>query len=165
MTEEKNENTIIETAQNTTKELEILENPENRVKITEALKNSFISDRLETSSKQEKLRDTVLNVLMNKITNEKEKVPLMTLLKILEITNKGGEVDLSNVIGNKGGNGANIQINNNPNTISSDQALLLNQNGASHKELGFLLEGIKTIANNIPEDRTLELKKILKDDE
>lgn len=164
------ENLPLEVAEKMRKDLALLENFETKKQITEALKTSFLADRLEANSKQEKLREATLNCLIDKIAND-PKIPVITLLKILEIANKGGEVDLASILGGgtKAG-GVNLQINNNnnPNTIHADKALIVNPNSDSsspHKDLGFLLEGIKTIATSIPTDKARVLRDIIKDDD
>lgn len=144
------------------KDLAVLENYENRQEITQYLKDQFVAQRLEASSKQEVLREAALNALIRQI--EDGNLPTMQLLRILEITNKGGEIDLSSVLGGGGKGGVNLQINNNPQAVTAEQAVVTSDTASSPtnvKDLGFMLEAMKTISNEIPIDKAKEMKDVI----
>ncbi|NNK81918.1 MAG: hypothetical protein HKO92_02220 [Flavobacteriaceae bacterium] len=162
MTEENNNN-YLQVAELMKKDLAKLETYETRKEITDFLKDQFVAKRLETSSKQEKLREITLNKLIERI--EDGTIPVVTLLKILEVTNKGGELDFGSLLGG-GGKGINLQINNNQqnNSESNQPAPVIDATATSSspvKDLGFMLEAMQTISSEIPVDKAREMKEII----
>jgi hypothetical protein len=146
------------------KDLAKLESFESRKEITDYLKDQFVAKRLEASSKQERLRNSVIDALIARI--EDSTVPLVTLLKILEVTNKGGEIDLSNLLGGGKGQGLNVQINNNQQQNNVDNpsspSPASDENSSSPvKDLGFMLDAMKSIAETIPVEKAREMKEII----
>lgn len=166
MSEEKNDDEEfhpLKIAEMMKKDLITLEKYENRQEIVEYLKDQFIANRLESSNKQESLRDAALKALMKKI--EDPKIPVLTLLKIIEITGKGGEMDLSTLLGGGKGGGVNLQINNTPqnnNNIVPVQSEPTEISKDSTKDLGFLLEAMQTISQDMSDDSSMkEMKNII----
>lgn len=162
MSDDKEEFHPLKVAELMKKDLATLETYETRKEITEYLKDQFIAQRLEASSKQEVLREATLNALIAKI--EDGKIPVLHLLKILEVTNKGGEVDLAALLGGGKGGGVNLQINNTPQSntvVNNESGQEGNKSVPNIKDLGNMLEAMHTISSNIPLDQAKEMKDII----
>ena len=153
--EENKELAPLKIAEMMKKDLAMLETYENRREITDYLKDQFVAQRLEASSKQETLRESVLNALIKRI--DSGQIPVPQLLKILEVTNKGGEVDLASVTGGGKSGGVNLQINNTPqaNNVNSEGSTIEStkeSKGSDLEDLGLMLEAMKTISDEVSTD-------------
>lgn len=160
--EDKKELTPIAVAEMMKRDLSALENYESRQEVTQYLKDIFVAQRLEASSKQETLREVALSALIAKI--EVGNIPVAQLLRIVEVTGRGGETDLSSILGGGGKGGINLQINNNPNDPNPNAAPVAQvprDVTADTNRLGFVLEAMQSISEGIPTEKAQEMKKLI----
>lgn len=143
------------------KDLQKVEHYETRKEVIDYLRDQFVAQRIETSSKQEKLREMTIEKILRRL--EGENVPLVTLMKLLESLGKGNEADLTSILGKPGPggipNGVNVQINNSqPNSPKAEEGT---PGTPSIKDVGFMLEAMKTFSTELDPEDTKNIKDII----
>lgn len=141
------------------KDLQKIEHYETRKEVIDYLRDQFVAQRIETSSKQEKLRELTIEKILRRLDGEN--VPLMTLVKLLESLGKGNEADLTSILGKPGSgapNGVNVQINNSQPNSSSGEA---SGDVPKIKDVGFMLEAMKTFSTELDPEDAQKIKDII----
>lgn len=171
MTDEKKDNPLA-VAESLRTHLKTVDIEENRQKLITEIKEVFVASRMETSSLQEQLRAAAIVNLLEKV--QSNQMSTAQLMRVIEMTNLGGEKDLNSIVG--GGKGPMISINNNPQTanIGTNPMPPLpapDTKGNPVQNTGFLLEAVSNIvrqlnkpefredAKNIIEGVHVEIKK------
>lgn len=159
--DDKNEKQLnpLQVAEVMKKDLQKVEHYETRKEVIDYLRDQFVAQRIETSSKQEKLREMTIEKILRRL--EGENVPLLTLMKLLESLGKGNEADLTSILGKPGAgpNGVNVQINNQQPTQNTS-----NNNSSetpSIKDVGFMLEAMKTFSTELDSEDAKNIKKMI----
>lgn len=143
------------------KDLQKVEHYETRKEVIDYLRDQFVAQRIETSSKQEKLREMTINKILTRL--EGENVPLLTLMKLLESLGKGNEADITSILGKPGPGGlptgVNVQINNQqPDKANSNES---SSGTPPIKDVGFMLEAMKTFSEELKPEDAENIKKII----